>query len=383
MTMPRVFGVVVGEPSGDALGASLMLALRQLYPDARFIGIAGPQMLALGAETLAPMERLSVMGLVEVLGRLRELFKLRTALFSWLAAEKLDAFIGIDAPDFNLGLERRFKSLGIPTVHYVSPSVWAWRQGRVKTLAKSVDLVLCLLPFEKAFYDEHHVQAVFVGHPLADHLPLMNDTQAARAELGLPLEGRILAVLPGSRRGEVAQLGPVLEKALKVFLQQHPGWIVAIPAVNALRREQIVHLFVGLGDRVQVFDDQWGAGVGRKVMAAADQVWLASGTATLEAMLLKKPMLVMYRFHWLTYWLAKWLVRIHLFSLPNLLLGRKVVPELIQGEVQEDRILDESAQLEKEVGPLTELFTEQHKKIRCHASERAAAAIAGLIDDQS
>ncbi|NNM51435.1 MAG: lipid-A-disaccharide synthase [Pseudomonadales bacterium] len=383
MSLPRVFGVVVGEPSGDALGASLILALRQHYPDARFIGIAGPQMLAMGAETLAPMERLSVMGLVEVLGRLRELFKLRAALFSWLAAEKLDAFIGIDAPDFNLGLEQRFKSLGIPTIHYVSPSVWAWRQGRVKTLAKSVDLVLCLLPFEKSFYDEHHVRAEFVGHPLADNLPLVNDTRAARAELGLPMEGHVLAVLPGSRRGEVAQLGPVLEKTMSLFLQQHPTWTIAIPAVNALRRAQIVHLFAGLGDRIHIFDEHWGAGVGRKVMAAADQVWLASGTATLEAMLLKKPMLVMYRFHWLTYWIARWLVRIKLFSLPNLLFGRPVVPELIQGDVQEERILYESARLETEAGALTQLFTEQHQKIRCHASERAAAAIAGLIDDKS
>ena len=204
-----VFGIVAGEVSGDTLGAGLIRALRAHYPDARFVGIAGPQMLAEGAETLVPMERLSVMGLVEVLGRLRELFAIRDRLIDQLLDLKIDAYIGIDAPDFNLRIAARLKAAGTPVIHYVSPSVWAWRQGRVKGIRASVDLMLCLLPFEKAFYDQHGVRAVFVGHPLADSLPLQPDVAAARAALAVPGDATCVALLPGSRRGEVAGLLPI------------------------------------------------------------------------------------------------------------------------------------------------------------------------------
>ncbi len=376
----KLFGIVVGEASGDLLGAALIPALRAIYPDAQFVGIAGPQMQALGAQTLAPMERLSVMGLVEVLGRLRELIGLRARLFSELAGRQIDAFIGIDAPDFNLGLEQRFKALGIPTFHYVSPSVWAWRPGRVKVIRRACDRVLCLLPFEPAFYERHGVDAVFVGHPLADELPLRNERQPERERLGLAADRPVLALLPGSRQGEVQRIGPVLHAALQPFLAQNPQWQVAIAAINAERRQQIEQIFADSLDRIRIFDASWGQNVGRRVMQAADQVWLASGTASLEAMLIGRPMLVLYRFHWLTYLLARCLVKIQLYSLPNLLAGHDLVPELIQTQAQPEHVLAMSARIAQQQEELTQQFAVLHRQLRCHASERAAAAIQEVLD---
>jgi lipid-A-disaccharide synthase len=327
---PPVFGIVAGEMSGDTLGAGLIRALRAHYPDARFIGICGPQMLAEGGHSLVPMERLSVMGLIEVLGRLKELFAVRDQLLSYFEAERIDVFIGIDAPDFNLRMEEQLRAAGIPTVHYVSPSVWAWRQGRIKWIARAVSTVLCLLPFEKAFYDRHGVPAVFVGHPLADALPLENDTGAARAALGVEADARYVALLPGSRGGEIRYVAPSLFAAAVQMQAEDPTLRFLIPAVNAQRRREIEGVLAQTGLRAQLFDDSRGAGVGRDVMAASDVVLLASGTATLEALLLKKPMVVAYRLHWLTYLLARLLVRIPYVSLPNLLAGKALVPELIQ-----------------------------------------------------
>ncbi len=364
-----------------------MLALRLHYPEVRFIGIAGPQMLALGATSLAPMERLSVMGLVEVLGRLRELLRLRAHLVTTLLHEPIDLFIGIDAPDFNLGLAARFRAAGLPTVHYVSPSVWAWRQGRVKGIARSIDLMLCLLPFEKAFYDQHQVRAEFVGHPLADQLPMHTDTQGARRRLGLDVDQCVLAVLPGSRRGEVLQLAPALKESISRFLGQHPDWQVVIPAINAERYAQIQQLFAPLPEftsgQIKLLSPALGPSVGREAMAAADQVWLASGTATLEAMLLKKPMLVLYRFHWLTYLLARFLVKIRWFSLPNLLLGRKIVPELIQNDITSAHVLAASAMIMQQREELQRLFAAEHGQLRQEASRRAAAAILSLWSERN
>lgn len=376
-----VFGIVAGEMSGDTLGADLIAALKKHYPQARFVGIAGPQMQAAGAETLFPMERLSVMGLVEVLGRLRELLKIRAELFSSLCQEKIDAFIGIDAPDFTLGLEWRFRQLGIPTIHYVSPSVWAWRQGRVKKIAQSTDLMLCLLPFEKQFYDRHQVHAVFVGHPLADTLPLEPDTAGARQALNLPAQSRVLALLPGSRGGEIRYVGPVLASAAGEFQRRHPDWKIIVPAINEERRQQVQELMQHAGVQATVYDSRRGAGVGREVMAAADLVWLASGTATLEAMLLKKPMVVLYRFHWLTYWIARLLVRVTRFSLPNLLAGKMLVPELIQQDACPERVLKESDHLlDEAVGKtLKSEFMTLHRQLKANAGETAAAAISELL----
>lgn len=390
-----VFGIVAGEVSGDTLGAGLIRALRERYPGARFIGIAGPQMIAEGAETLVPMERLSVMGLVEVLGRIRELFRVRDQLIERLQAEKIDAYIGIDAPDFNLRVAGALKLAGIPTIHYVSPSVWAWRQGRVKGIRASIDLMLCLLPFEKAFYDQHQVRAVFVGHPLADSLPLQPEVMEARAALQVDVHERCVALLPGSRRGEVASLMPLLLAAAERMHRQQPGLTFLVPAINGERRGEIEALVAAHeagqeGDAarrplpLRLYDDSLGAGVGRLVMAAADVILLASGTATLEAMLLKKPMVVSYRLHWLTWLIARLLVRIPFVSLPNLLAGRRVVPELLQQQATPENLASEAqAWLDQpqRVAETRALFITLHEQLRQDASATGAAAIAALLDD--
>ena len=376
------FGIVAGEASGDTLGADLIRALKVQYPHARFIGIAGPQMLAEGAETLVPMERLSVMGLVEVLGRLRELFGIRDQLIAHLLAEKIDVFIGIDAPDFNLRIAAELKAKGLRTVHYVSPSVWAWRQGRVHGIRASVDLMLCLLPFEKAFYDQHDVDAVFVGHPLADSLPRVNDTVAAQQALGLT-PAPYVALLPGSRRGEVANLLPLLLEAAQRIHRQRADVVFLIPAINADRRVEIdAQLASYPALPVRVFDHQQGAGIGRIVMAAADVVALASGTATLEALLLKKPMVVTYRLHWLTWLIARFLVRIPFVSLPNLLAGRRLVPELLQGQANPVAIATEVLawlNAPARVAETVACFDEYHALLARDASATSAQAICALL----
>lgn len=377
-----LIGIVVGEVSGDTLGAGLIRALKQRYPEARFIGIAGPQMQAEGAESLYAMERLSVMGLVEVLGRLRELLHMRAELFSQLAQAKIDLFVGIDAPDFNLGLEQRLREVGIPTVHYVSPSVWAWRQGRVKTIKAAVDRMLCLLPFEKAFYDRHQLDAVFVGHPLADSLPVQTDVAAARARLGISGAGPVVAVLPGSRGGEVKYLAPLFVETMKRLAQERPGIRFLIPAINAARKQQIEAALAGTRLPVTLFEAGPGADIGRQVMAAADLILMASGTATLEAMLLKKPMVIAYKFHWFTWLLLSWLVRTPFVGLPNVLAGRQVVPELLQSNATPDkcvrevsRWLDQPAEREALIAE----FEAMHRSLACNASERAAEAVADLL----
>jgi len=379
-------GIVAGEVSGDTLGAGLIRELKSRYPDASFIGICGPQMQAEGAVSLFPMERLSVMGLVEVLGRLRELFGIRDQLVEKFLAEKIDVFIGIDAPDFNLRLEEQLKPAGIPVVHYVSPSVWAWRQGRVEGIRQCVDTVLCLLPFEKKFYDEHQVDAVFVGHPLADSLPLENDTAAARADLGLSADGDYIALLPGSRGGEVNRIAPVLFAAAKMILQKRPQSRFIIPAINAERRADIEQHLLAAGLEAEIFDDRRGAGVGRLVMSAADAVILASGTATLEAMLLQKPMVVAYRLHWLTFLLARFLVKSLYVSLPNLLANEKIVPELIQGAATPDAIATETMRWlddESYRSSRVQRFAALHESLRQNADIKAADAVEHLLKKQA
>ena len=233
------FGIVAGEISGDTLGAGLIHALKQHYPNARFVGICGAQMIAEGGESWFPLERLSVMGLVEVLGRIKELFAIRDELVQRFIEQKIDVFIGIDAPDFNLRVAPQLKQAGIKTVHYVSPSVWAWRQGRIHGIKAAIDLMLCLLPFEKEFYDQHQLDAVFVGHPLADSLPLVNDTQYARQQLGLDNNKTYVALLPGSRGGEVSRLGLPLFEAAKLMQVKNPQLEFIVPAINAQRKNQI------------------------------------------------------------------------------------------------------------------------------------------------
>lgn len=378
-----VFGIVAGEISGDTLGAGLIRALRSRYPNARFIGIAGPQMIAEGAETIVPMERLSVMGLVEVLGRLKELFGVRDQLVARLREEKIDAFIGIDAPDFNLRVAKQLHAEGFKTVHYVSPSVWAWRQGRVKGIAESIDTMLCLLPFEKQFYDDHAVKAVFVGHPLADTLPLMTDKGAARKSLGLPLHAKYVALLPGSRGGEVKYLAPTLFKAAQLLQKDDPELVFIIPAINAERKVAIEASLKELNLTAQVFDDARGPGVGREVMAASDVVLLASGTATLEAMLLKKPMVIAYRVHWLTYLIARLMVKSKWVGLPNLLANKNLVPEFLQDAATPETIALEARKWLDDVNYRTSKvleFYSMHSLLKQDASEKAAEAVVELVE---
>lgn len=379
---PLTIGIVAGEISGDTLGAGLIRALKQRYPYARFVGICGAQMIAEGGETWFPLERLSVMGLVEVLGRIKELFAIRDELVRRFIEQKIDVFIGIDAPDFNLRVAPQLKQAGIKTVHYVSPSVWAWRQGRIHGIKAAIDLMLCLLPFEKQFYDKHQLDAVFVGHPLADSLPLVNDILAIRQQLGLAANKQYIALLPGSRGGEVSRLAEPLFTAALLLKKQHPQLEFIIPAINSLRKQQITELLTQSGLQAQIFDDSYGAGVGRLVMAAADVVVLASGTATLEAMLLKKPMVVVYKLHWLTYLIVRLMAKAKYISLPNLLANQALVPELVQHAVTAENISQAVRQwLEpQQQQALVARFTELHQQLQANGSETAAQAISQLLE---
>ena len=376
------FGIIAGEVSGDTLGADLIRALRRRYPRARFVGICGPQMIEAGGESWFPMERLSVMGIVEVMGRIRELFMIRDTLVERFIAEPIDCFIGIDAPDFNLRVAPRLKSAGIPTVHYVSPTVWAWRQGRIHGIKASIDLMLCLLPFEKAFYDRHQMQAVFVGHPLADSIPPMSLSGPARERLRIGTESPVIALLPGSRGGEVSRIAPVLFDAAERLASRYPQAIFLIPAINRLRREQIETLLQGRRFPFRIVDESHGAGVGRLVMAASDLVLMSSGTATLEAMLLKRPMVVIYRLHWLTWLIARLLVSAKYVSMPNLLSGKTLVPEFLQAEARGDNVAREAVRWLEDVRYREETlaaFADLHRVLQVNGSETGAAAIQQLL----
>jgi lipid-A-disaccharide synthase len=376
---PLRFGVVAGEASGDLLGASLIKAIKQRFPDSIFEGIAGPAMIEQGAKSLFPMDRLSVMGIVEVLGRYRELHGIRQKLAEHFKNNPPDVFIGIDAPDFNLGLEQRLHDANIKTVHYVSPSVWAWRQGRVKKIHKSTDLMLTLFPFEAEFYKEHHVPVSFVGHPLADIIPLQTDKSSAREKLSIPLEGEVLALLPGSRSNELQYLGGVFLEAVKWLKKELPNIEVVVPLANRNRRQQFEEILKKTNDApsLKLIDGQ-----SREVMASADVILLASGTAALEAMLLKKPMVVAYKLSPITYWIAKWLVKVESVSLPNLLARETLVPEYIQHEATPENlgraVLAYFKSTEKSE-KLHQRFNDIHKSLRQDASNKAADAILRLI----
>ncbi|MCC1495557.1 lipid-A-disaccharide synthase [Alcanivorax sp. 1008] len=379
-TSPLV-ALVAGEQSGDILGAGLMAALRQRYPGVRFIGVGGSLMAEQGLESFFPMERLSVMGITEVLGRLPELFRLRRQLVDFLLQQKPDVCIGIDAPDFNLGIERRLRQAGIRTTHYVSPSVWAWRKGRVKGIRASVDLMLALLPFEAQFYRDHDVPVEFVGHPLADKIPMRMDAPALRAQLNLPMQRTIISVLPGSRGGEVKALWPTFLKVIDELAARRPELHFVVPAANPARRQQIDATLAGQSRPYLTVID----GHSREAMAASDLVLLASGTATLEALLVKRPMVIAYRVGWITYWIARSLAVTDIVGLPNLLAGQTVVPEVIQGNMTADNLI---AELElwldapQRAAELVERFDQIHQQLSRNASERAAAAVSALMEQE-
>nr|WP_322939539.1 lipid-A-disaccharide synthase [Pseudomonas sp. s4] len=373
MSRPLRVALVAGEASGDILGCGLMQAIKQRHPNAEFIGVGGARMEAEGLKSYFPMERLAVMGLVEVLGRLFELLGRRRQLARDLIAAQPDVFIGIDAPDFNLGLELKLRRAGIKTVHYVSPSVWAWRQKRVLKIREACDLMLTLFPFEAQFYDEHQVPVRFVGHPLADAIPLQADRAAARATLDLPQDEPVVALMPGSRGGEVARLGELFLDAAIRLRALRPGVHFLLPCATPERREQLEQMLAGRDLPLTLLN-----GRSHEALAACDAVLIASGTATLEALLYKRPMVVAYRVAPLTYRILKRLVRSPYISLPNLLAQRLLVPELIQDAATPEALAQAVAPLIDGGQVQTEGFDLIHRTLRRDASVSAADAVLKL-----
>lgn len=376
---PLTIGLVAGETSGDILGAGLIRALKQQVPNARFVGVAGPLMQAEGCEAWYEMEELAVMGIVEVLGRLPRLLSIRKDLTQRFTELQPDVFVGIDAPDFNITLEGRLKSKGIKTIHYVSPSVWAWRQKRVFKIGRSTNLVLAFLPFEKAFYDRFDVPCRFIGHTMADSIPLNPDKQAARERLNIPATAKCLALLPGSRHSEVEMLSADFLKTATLLSSHFTNLHIVVPLVNQKRRQQFDEIKQQIAPElnVHILDGQ-----ARDAMTAADATLLASGTAALECMLTKCPMVVGYRMKPFTFWLAKRLVKTPYVSLPNLLAGKEIVKELLQEECQPQQLADQLLPLlegGEQVDALKETFLQLHQLIRCDADQQAADAVLDLV----
>jgi lipid-A-disaccharide synthase len=380
MPMPLRVGLVAGEASGDTLGAGLIHALRRLAPDAEFFGVAGPKMQSAGCEVWEPSESLAVMGLFDVLRELPRLLRLLARLRRKFIAARPDVFVGIDSPDTNLRLARGLRAAGIPTVQYVSPQVWAWRQGRVQGIHEAVDLVLCLLPFEKRFYDEQRVRAEFVGHPLADTIPLAVDRSQARATLGLARDAQIVALLPGSRRGEVSRLAADFARTAQWMAAQRPGLNFIAPMVN----DSVAEIFASaLGRVAPHVEVRLLEGQAQTALIAADVVLVASGTASLEAALCKRPMVVVYRLGAMTAWILRRLnlVKSKFFAQPNLLADRRVVGEYFQQEIVPESIgaellmwLDDTPRREA----LEREFLGVHHTLKCDASARAAQAVFAL-----
>ncbi len=381
-TVPRRVALCAGEASGDLLGAGLIEHLRALYPDAEFAGIGGDAMRAAGLDSWHDSSELAVMGLSEVLSHLPRLLGLRRTLCKRLLAWRPDVFIGIDAPDFNLGVERRLKQRGIRTVHYVSPSVWAWREKRAEKIGRSADRVLCLFPMEPPIYARHGVDARFVGHPFADEMPLQPDRAGARARLGLDRDAPVLAVLPGSRLGEIHRLGAIFLEAAQRVAQQVPGLQVVIPAANSACRNAIARLLAD--SRLPMADARLLDGDARIAMTASDVVLLASGTATLEAMLAKRPMVVGYRIAATTHAIVKGLgmLKVDRYALPNVLADDDVVPELMQDDCTPERLAAAVLAWLRDPAATAALeprFTELHLALRRDASASAAEAVADLV----
>jgi lipid-A-disaccharide synthase len=372
--------LVAGEASGDTLGAGLIEAIRAQAPDTEFVGMAGPKMIAAGCEPWYRAEEIAVMGFFEVLPHLGRILALRRELIARIERGGIDAFIGIDAQDFNKPAAAALKRAGIKTVQYVSPQVWAWRQSRVATIREAVDLVLCVFPFEPKFYEAHGVNAKFVGHPLADMIPMTVDKAAARASLRLPADKPILAVLPGSRRSEVSRLAAPFMGAAAWLESRVPDLTVAV----AIASDPVAELFHEATYGLDVSRAKLIPLKAREIMAAADVVLTASGTASLEALLTKRPMVVAYKMVPLTYWLLRRLgvSKLPHFSLPNLLAGRALVPEFVQDQVRPDVLgpallgaLDGSG-----LKPgWYDAFTDIHRQLRCDASASAAREVLALV----
>lgn len=368
-------GVVAGEASGDLLGSHLIHALKQKLGDVQFVGIAGPKMMAQGAQSLFPIERLSVRGYIEVLKHLWGLLKIRRQLLAYFLDNRIDLFIGIDAPDFNFWLEKKLKNKGIKTIHYVSPSVWAWRKGRIHHIKRCVSHILALFPFEPEIYEKTGIPVTYVGHPLADMLPIEPDTNGARESLKLKSSSMIIAMLPGSRQGEVRQHAELFVKTAKLIYASHPNAHFLVPLITRETR-QIFEL--AIFQEPESLPIQILFGHAHDAMEAADAIIVASGTATLEAALLKKPMVITYRMSKLSWKILK---RMHLqpfVGLPNILANKFVVPELLQDEATPEKLAEATIKLVNDVAYANEIrqeFTKIHHSLRQNTAEKAAAAV--------
>lgn len=372
-------GIVAGEASGDLLGAELLKALKKIYPDLKATGVGGPAMIQEGFHSLFDINRLSVMGFIEPLPRLPDLLKIRRELFHSFLKNPIDVFIGIDSPAFNLGLELKLRKKKFRTIHYVSPSVWAWRQNRIHKIKKAVDGMLTLFPFEVDFYKKHHVPVYFVGHPLADTIPLFSDKYLSRKKLEIPSDATYIALLPGSRQNEIKYVAPVLIQAAKEILKKRPEVHFITSAINSERNQEFQKICREYAPDLPIHFFQ---GRSHEVMAASDVVMVTAGTATLEVMLFKRPMVIVYRMAKLTYYLARFLVKTPFIGLPNIIANRLLVPELIQDEAQPEKIanailtfLDHPEKIEH----LQKLFCETHQQLKSNASEKAALVIKELI----
>lgn len=379
-----LFVLVAGETSGDVLAAGLMRALRAYYPQARFEGVTGPLMRAEGCISLADIEELSLFGISEVIGEIPRVLALRRRLARHIRASGATAFVGIDAPAFNTGLEQQLRQSGLTTIHYVCPTAWAWRAGRTKRIRKAVDLMLAIFPFEPAFFARYDIAATYVGHPLADALPLYADSDAARHALGLSAEGRLVGLLPGSRRSEASRLGPVFIETARWLSQRLPDLRfvapMATPAVRTLFEAQLTA--AGWPIDIELVD-----GRSRDVMRASDALLLASGTATLEALLAKTPMVVAYRLSESNYFLARSLnlIKVEHVSMPNLLAGRALVPELLQDDADPAmlgpwlyRLLTSQTARNRQISA----FEAIHRQLACDADATAANAVFDLVESR-
>lgn len=370
-------GLIAGEASGDLLAAELITALKTRYPDLAFEGIVGPKMIAAGAKELASCERLSVNGYVEVIRHLPDLLKLRRQIVNHFIQQKPKVFIGIDAPDFNFGVEAKLKAAGIPAIHFVSPSIWAWRGERIKKIKQAVSHMLVMFPFEAEIYEKAGIPVTYVGHPLADRLPLEPDIEAARKQFGLEEDATVITLMPGSRRGEVKRLLPLMLETARRILQAKPDARFLMPAATD-NLYQVMQAEVGKNDLpVQVLQGQSHA-----AMTAADVVVLASGTATLEAALLKKPMVITYRVPKITYWLAKGKLYLPWVGLPNILLRRFAVPELLQDNATAEKLTEATLAWLNDPERCVQMkaeFRQLHETLRCNTSERIAEAMEAYL----
>jgi len=377
---PLRVAMVAGEPSGDLLAASLLEGLNERLPaGTQFNGIGGPRMKAAGFDAHWPMDKLTVRGYVEALKHIPEILGIRNELKRQLLAEPPSVFIGVDAPDFNFGLEHALRDAGIPTVHFVCPSIWAWRGGRIKKIVKAVDHMLCVFPFEPALMEKAGIASTYVGHPLADEIPLVPDVEGARRALGLPEGGPIIAVLPGSRRSEIALIGPTFFDAMELMQLREPGVRFVMPAATAALRELLQPLVEAHPNLSLTITE----GKAQVAMTAADAILVKSGTVTLEAALLKKPMVISYKVPWLTGQIMQRQGYLPYVGLPNILAGRFVVPEILQHFATPEALADATLkQLNDDANraTLTEIFTEMHHALRQNTAQRAAEAVAQVLE---